>query len=103
MPKRRNSNTYLYGIHKPSWPKNAVIPAGIAGQIGRTADLHGSAARRVRDMEVPNASRSHGGQLAVEQMFVQQISSLQLHIPMDWIPAIPAGMTRFQHLMMAPA
>jgi len=48
-------------------------------------------------------SRSHGGQLAVEQMFVQQISSLQLHIPVDWIPAIPAGMTSFQHLMMAPA
>ncbi|PZN77547.1 MAG: hypothetical protein DM484_14775 [Candidatus Methylumidiphilus alinenensis] len=41
------------------WAKNdkyiPVIPAGIAGQIGRIADLHGSAAQRVRDMDVPNA------------------------------------------------
>ena len=28
-----------------------------AGQIGRIADLHGFAARRVRDKDVPNASR----------------------------------------------
>jgi|GEM_PF-6204978 len=27
-----------------------------AGQIGRTADLHGFAARRVRDMDVSHAS-----------------------------------------------
>ena len=55
--------------HKFDRARNAVIPAGISGQIGRTADLHGSAARRVRDKDVPNASRSHGGQLVVEQVF----------------------------------
>ena len=56
-------------IHKSDQARNFVIPAGIAGQIGRTADLHGFAARRVRDMHVPNASRSHGGQLVAEQVF----------------------------------
>ena len=33
-----------------------------AGQIGRTADLHGFAARRVPDMDVPYASSVHGRQ-----------------------------------------
>ena len=33
-----------------------------AGQIGRTTDLHGSAARRVRDMDVPYASSVQGWQ-----------------------------------------
>ena len=32
----------------------------IAGQIGRIADLHGFAARRVRDRDVPHASRLQG-------------------------------------------
>ena len=44
--------TMLAGSFQSQRP---VIPAGIAGQIGRIADLHGSAAQRVRDMDVPNA------------------------------------------------
>jgi len=59
----------LVVIHKSDQARNVVITAGIAGQIGRTADLHGFAARRVRDKDVPNASRSHGGQLLAEQVF----------------------------------
>jgi len=50
---------YLAVIHKCS---GYVIPAGIAGQIGRTADLHGIAARRVRDMDVSHASSPQGGE-----------------------------------------
>ena len=36
-----------------------------AGQIGRTADLHGFAARRVPDMDVPYASSVHGRQTSL--------------------------------------
>ena len=40
-----------------------------AGQIGRTADLHGFAARRVRDMDVPYASSVQGWQTRSKENF----------------------------------
>ena len=43
--------------------RTAAIPAWNAGQIGRTADLHGFAARRVRDMDVSHASSPQGGEV----------------------------------------
>lgn len=47
-------------IFKSSRSKNAVILAGIVGQIGMTDDLHGFTALRVRDTDITHASRSHG-------------------------------------------
>jgi len=43
--------------------ENTVIPVMDAGQIGRIADLHGFAARRGRDTDVPNASSAMDGNL----------------------------------------
>ena len=51
--------TVLAGSFQSQRP---VIPAGIAGQIGRIADLLRLAARRVGDTDVPHASSCHGGQ-----------------------------------------
>ena len=45
-----------------------AMPAGIAGQIGRIADFHGSAARRVRDRDVPNASSAMDGNWTVAKV-----------------------------------
>ena len=70
-------------IHKYSRAKNAVIPAGIAG------------------IQKPWMANSSMGKCLILLIF-----SPQFHIPVDWIPAIPAGMTGFHHLcitMRVPA
>ncbi len=54
-----------------------------AGQIGRIADLHGFAARRVRDTDVPYASSVQGWQATLRQAY----RKLEASRPCDWIPA----------------
>ena len=70
-------------LHKFRRAKNAVIPAGIAG------------------LQKPwRANSSHS------KCLILVICSPHFHIPVDWIPAIPAGMTGLQHLCItasAPA
>ena len=67
-----------------------------AGQIGRIAGLHGNAARRARDKDVPSASIVQGWQamthcVCLNQSLVHPTS----YRPWHWIPAFPAGMTGF--------
>ena len=57
-------------LHKSLRTKNAVIPAGIAG------------------IQKPWRANSSLG-----KCLILVISSPQFHIPVFWIPAIPAGMT----------
>ncbi|PZN80641.1 MAG: hypothetical protein DM484_09575 [Candidatus Methylumidiphilus alinenensis] len=57
-------------IHKSLRTKNAVIPAGIAG--------------------IQKPWRANSLQ---SKCLILVICSPQFHIPVDWIPAIPAGMT----------
>ena len=38
------------------------------------------------------------GNLSLSKCLILVIPSPQFHIPVDWIPAIPAGMTGLQHL-----
>ena len=59
-------------IHKSLRTKNAVIPAGIA--------------------EIQKPWRANSSQ---SKCLILVICSPQFHIPVDWIPAIPAGMTAF--------
>ena len=71
---------------------------GDAGQIGRTADLHGSAARRVRDKDVPNAPSAMDGNSSLCRCLIQGINQPADSPSCDWIPAVHAGMTGFNPL-----
>ena len=62
-------------IHKSDQARNVVIPAGIAG------------------IQKPWRANS-----SISKCLILVISSPQFHLPVDWIPAIPAGMTCPQHL-----
>ena len=70
----RSQTPALAVIHKFRRAKNAVIPAGIAG------------------IQKPWRANS-----SMSKCLILVIFSPQFHIPVDWIPAIPAGMTGFQH------
>ena len=74
---------------------NAVIPTGIAGQIGRTADLLRPAARRVRDMDVPNASSHKDVKLRVAKSHESNTCAIGKLPSMALDSCIPVVMTAF--------
>ena len=87
FPICRSKQALTLQYSNSHYGSNAVIPAWTAGQIGRIADLHGSAARRVRDKDVPNASRATDGNLSVHKCLIKHDWQILVSRPCDWIPA----------------
>ena len=75
-----------------------------AGQIGRTADLHGFAARRVWGMDAPNASSHRDVKLQTYARVCHCLCALTGQLAIGKLPSmaldtgIPAGMTAFRFI-----
>ena len=66
-----------------------------AGQIGRTADLHGLSARKVKDTDVPHASSHKDVKLWTAKSLETNICAIGKLPSMALDSGIPAGMTAF--------
>ena len=64
--------------------------------------MHGSAAHRVREMDVPNESSAMVGNLPLCKWLIQEMHEFADSPTCDWIPAVHAGMTGFNHFRLVP-